>query len=320
MARSAREISRRGNRFQINCKRRGAFGTVRRSSRRKACCWGYSSSIRWLDSENAWFAVLATLNLNRFLMRARTARHFSALAFFLAVPLPAQMYVARNVEARSFADSAAVGGFSGATNAFAEWQRGYGSNGGEQTWDVKVGITVDVVRWGPHSGISASLNGELLANPYNSNHFNPRGVYLEPVLGITQRIAGFDWQLAAFHRCRHDVDNIDPADDRSAATDATRYKRVVILSGLQFGIGAKPVSLGHLATALVAGNIEVYPVRFEERRPADEEGLRWNHALASLTLGGRVGREITKSVEPYVRGWTTMVMFHAPNKVMAVSS
>ncbi len=65
----------------------------------------------------------------------------------LSLPLRAQMNVARNLDTRALADSAPTGAFSGATRAFTEWQRGYGSVGEEQTWDVKAGLTVDIVRW-----------------------------------------------------------------------------------------------------------------------------------------------------------------------------
>ena len=162
------------------------------------------------------------------------------------------------------------------------------------------------------------MNAELLANPYSVTRFNPRGAYFEPVLGVAERVAGLDWQLSAFHRCRHDVDNIDAPNPNDI--NGLRYKRVIVLSGLQLGIGTQPMSLGHQMTSLLSGRVEVYPVRSEERRPDDAAGPLWNHAVASATIGGRLGRRFTKSAEPYLRGWTTMVLFRAPKNVDATSN
>jgi hypothetical protein len=220
----------------------------------------------------------------------------------------AQMHVARNVDAAALA-AAPTGRLIGAMHAFTEWQRGYGSPGEEQAWDVKAGLRVDVVRWRPRSGLVLALGGELLANTYNANRFNPRGVFLEPAVAVVHHAAGLDWQLAAFHRCRHDVDNIDPPNPADAEFDATRYKRVVILSGIQLGATTPDVALGARGTARLSARVEAYPVRFEDRRPADPRGPNWSHAAGSATLAARTGLRVVRGTEAYARGWSTLVLF-----------
>ena len=236
----------------------------------------------------------------------------------LPVILHAQMNVDRNLNAGAFPDSVRSGTFFAATHAFTELQRGSGSVGEEQRWDVKAGLTIDLARWRPHGGLRFSMNAELLANPYSVTHFNPRGVYFEPVFGVAERLGGLDWELSAFHRCRHDVDNIDPPN--SADINGTRYKRDLILSGWLLGVSTQPTSLGHRMTSVLSGRVEAYPVRSEERRPVDLTGPLWNHAVASATIGGRLGRRLTNTIEPYVRGWTTMVVFRAPRQADASSN
>jgi hypothetical protein len=230
-------------------------------------------------------------------------------AALLPASVHAQMHVARNVDVAPL-EALPTGRFIGATHAFTEWQRGYGSPGEEQTWDVKAGVRVDVVRWRPRSGLVFGLGGELLANPYNAHRFNPRGVFLEPVIAVVHHGAGLDWQLAAFHRCRHDVDNIDPPNPDDVLADATRYKRVIILSGLQLAATTRDVSIGSRATGRLSARVEAYPVRFEDRRPANPRGPDWTHAAGSATLGVRSGVHVAGGSEAYVHGWSTLVLFN----------
>lgn len=243
-------------------------------------------------------------------MRRFRSATLGALSFALPAILSAQMFVTRNAELRTFDDSTPTGTFSGQTHAFTEWQHGYGSVAGEQAWDVKAGLTVDLVRSRSIGVLRLSMNAELLANPYNNTRFNPRGAYFEPVLSLDRNVGGLVWQVSLFHRCRHDIDNLDPADSREGI-NGMRYKRVIILSGPQIGVGSSVISLGHDATASVSGHVELYPVRVEERRPDDAQGLYWDRAVGATSIGARLAKHISKSVEPYVRGWEAMVLFHS---------
>jgi hypothetical protein len=85
---------------------------------------------------------------------------------------------------------------------------------------------------------------------------------------------------------------------------------VVILSGLQLGATTPDVALGARGTARLSARVEAYPVRFEDRRPADDRGPSWSHAAGSATLGGRVGTRVARGTEAYARGWSTLVLFN----------
>lgn len=89
--------------------------------------------------------------------------------------------------------------------------------------------------------ILLSLNNELNANSLNDISFNPRQAIWEENLVYLHNLGKFNnkhfiYNINLFHRCKHDIDNLDPANSDVPDLTANLSKRVVILTGLTSGL------------------------------------------------------------------------------------
>lgn len=243
------------------------------------------------------------------------------LVLSIAAPAAAQMHVTRNVGDGRYdatvADSLAANARPAAlvmrTSAYADLSRGYGSIGDEGAWNVKLAARIDIARLTRRTRLALDLGAELTANPYNTTRFNPRAIFAEPGLTIMHRSDFAEWAVTVFHRCRHDVDNLDARDDRDTATDTTRLKRVIVLSGLRLGLATRAFRVSGTDvrgwSARAWSGVESYPVRYETRGSPARTRPDWRDAQGALTLGGIVERTSAGSIAPYARALTTLVRF-----------
>lgn len=89
--------------------------------------------------------------------------------------------------------------------------------------------------------ILLSLNNELNANSLNDISFNPRQAIWEENLVYLHNLGKFNnkhfiYNVSLFHRCKHDIDNLDPANSDIPNLEANLTKRVIILTGLTTGL------------------------------------------------------------------------------------
>lgn len=199
------------------------------------------------------------------------------------------------------------------TTSFAEMSRGYGSLGEEGAWNVKLAGRMHIARLSRRTRLALDLGAELTANPYNGTGFNPRAIFAAPGLTVMHRSDFAEWAVTVFHRCRHDVDNLDARDDRETATDTTRLKRVIVLSGLRLGVATRAFRVSGTDvrgwTARASSSVESYPVRYETRGSRTRTPPDWRDAQGALRLGGIVERAGAGMVAPYARGFATLVRF-----------
>jgi hypothetical protein len=95
---------------------------------------------------------------------------------------------------------------------FAELQRGIGSDSDRWGWSISMGAIWEFARWGGNKSLIAFSGMELTADTHNDISFNPRGAFWEEgLLYCVQGENGIDWSVGSIYRCRHDIDNADPA-------------------------------------------------------------------------------------------------------------
>ena len=227
----------------------------------------------------------------------------------LAQPLPAQMRIARNVLSPYLVDSLPGTAFVLRTRSFIEGQRGFRSAGDEQAWNLKVATITDLFHIGTDFAVALDVGFELTANPHNSTHFNPRALFLEPALTVAYRLHGFELQGSVFHRCRHDVDNLDPPNDVAQPRDTTRYRREIVLGGGRVGVLSPSMRVGHAATARWWASAESYTVGLEERSLTVGTPYNSTKARGAVNLGGSATLEVATRTALYARGFTSLVSY-----------
>lgn len=86
-----------------------------------------------------------------------------------------------------------------------------------------------------------SLNNEINANSLNDISFNPRQAIWEENLIYLHNLGKFNnkhfmYNINLFHRCKHDIDNLDPSNSDIPNLEANLSKRVIILTGISTGL------------------------------------------------------------------------------------
>jgi hypothetical protein len=82
-------------------------------------------------------------------------------------------------------------------------------------WYQKLGAFLEFFRINDKKSLSVFSNIEFIADPHNDINFNPRAIFWEEAFLYTQRLGKDFWQAGYYHRCKHDVDNLDYGYERS---------------------------------------------------------------------------------------------------------
>jgi hypothetical protein len=114
---------------------------------------------------------------------------------------------------------------------------GWGEFGGylysqdeSHAWYQKLGGFFEFFRISDKNSLSALSNIEFIADPNNDIKFNPRAIFWEEAILYSSRAGEGYWQAGYYHRCKHDIDNLDIGYERSLIYGSllTRYTHPVI--------------------------------------------------------------------------------------------
>lgn len=164
-----------------------------------------------------------------------------------------------------------------------EGYRGWGSVGDEQAWQYRLHGGVEAYRW-ENVTTTLQLHHELTANPFSSIGFNPRGARWEEELLVHVQpptLPDLYLQTGWFHRCKHDIDNNEPAREGDPAPFVPTT-RVIILSGPKLSVAQQNIAT-FLGTLGVQAGGEWYVVAEDYRTPYNAIGS-WEHLQAMLWL------------------------------------
>ncbi len=108
---------------------------------------------------------------------------------------------------------AADSGFSmfNGTRLFAEFGRYSNGSGPHHRWNAKTGGWFEIARWDSSWSIAMIGTMEMVADAFSDIGFNPRAIFWEEGLLATARLGqGTALQFGYVHRCKHDIDNLEP--------------------------------------------------------------------------------------------------------------
>lgn len=197
------------------------------------------------------------------------------------------------------------------TAFFGELQRARHSAADDLAWTIRSGGVWDLYRWSDETVLQGAAIQEVVANPYTSLGFNPRGIVWEEQLALSRRLRGLHWHAGLFHRCRHEIDNSDPPEQRTPQPGYVPAKRVVVLSGLQIGVTTNEIPAGSLRLRMSA-RAETYLAREDTRIPATAGRPIWTEASAAFSGVVRAEQPLgTHAV--YARAWGALIPFNEPS-------
>jgi hypothetical protein len=152
---------------------------------------------------------------------------------------------------------------------------GYPIDDSIHAWIQRLGAVIELVRIGSGWSIAFATDIEFIADPNNDIRFNPRAVFWQEGLLLTNRIGNGYWQLGYYHRCKHDVDNLSIGTERS------------LIYGSVTGKYAIPLALPrttYSGAAVIRGDI--YTIRQDDRTGASTDDGMPDVRRLLATLGG----------------------------------
>jgi hypothetical protein len=165
---------------------------------------------------------------------------------------------------------------------WAQVQRGIGSDSDRWGWSVSMGAIFEIARWNGNKSLFGFTGMELIANTHNDISFKPRGaMWEEGLMYAVHENSAFDWQIGSIYRCRHDIDNIDPAG--YSDIDQQRTLIYCSLSGKAIWTSNQLFGMNIPTTAWLHG--DAYIVREDYRIPDSDDGFGTNFKNIAWSLG-----------------------------------
>ncbi len=97
------------------------------------------------------------------------------------------------------------------TRLYAEFSRYSNGSGPHHRWNAKTGGFLEIARWDSTWSIALVGTMEMVADPLSDIAFNPRGIFWEEGLMASTRLSrDAAVQFGYIHRCKHDIDNLEP--------------------------------------------------------------------------------------------------------------
>lgn len=123
-------------------------------------------------------------------------------------------------------DSSGVS-FLNSTRLYAEFAR-HKNNDKNHLWNAKSGGYIEILRIDSTWSITADGVMEVVMDGYNDIAFNPRAIFWEEGLHFNTRLSEKTaLQFGYTHRCKHDIDNLEPLLERGKTQE-----RTLVFSGI----------------------------------------------------------------------------------------
>lgn len=221
-----------------------------------------------------------------------------------------QIMIARSVDINPFLDKIEKDRrILGATYFSAEAGRGFFSTEGEQAWNIKFQAQIEIYRWRNRAALGLNLSHELHANPYNIIRFNPRGALWNESLTYYRQLDNLSLQIGLNHRCRHDIDNIDPPRRGIARAGYEPMGRVLVMTSLHAGAISEPQQIGEELLLTLFGRTDVYFYQEDSRRPGLNQELLWTNIPASAIGGFLMEYQQSSRWKTYSRNHLNYILF-----------
>ncbi len=198
------------------------------------------------------------------------------------------------------------------THFLGELNSGSGSANEEQKWNIKLIGAFEIFRW-KKAVLTGSLAAELAANPHNDISFNPQTVIWHEQIQYLQQSRLFTWGISVFHRCKHEIDNALPPKENMPLYQYKPETRILILSGLQAEISARPLKLSSKLKFNQAIRLENYFIRYDYRNPDNDLPADWENAIGSIQWIVRANYQVSSDWKFFVKGFISPMFFNNEN-------
>jgi len=192
---------------------------------------------------------------------------------------------------------------------YGQLQRGIGSYNNEMFWNIKLGGLFQFYRF-ENSSINFLSLHELNATPYNDITFDPASARWEETLNYSYRSHHAQYTVGYTHRCKHEIDNFDPADSAQSIDVSQLTKRVVILSGPYFEF-QNVVPVTSSSELHVLARVDYTPISSDYRYPLTTNALSWNDIGGEISLATRYKYTLSNTFDLHAKLWLNTSFFRS---------
>ena len=97
-------------------------------------------------------------------------------------------------------------------------------------WYQELGAYFELYRSGNSKSVAITSQIEFIANDDNDINFSPRAIFWEEGILFTSRQNGFFLQAGYYHRCKHDIDNLNLGEERATVFGSAMGKVIIPVS------------------------------------------------------------------------------------------
>lgn len=166
-------------------------------------------------------------------------------------------------------------------NSYGGWG-GFGNFGFQRDthhlWHQDLGAFIELWRQGDRQSLIFTGQIEFIADPHNDINFNPRAIFWEEGFMYSLRVDENFLQLGLYHRCKHDIDNLDLNEQRS-----------LIYSSF-WGRWLQPVSLFDDQDLIIALRYDRYIITWDQRifendvNPDGADQSKWDDLKRGISV------------------------------------
>jgi hypothetical protein len=167
-------------------------------------------------------------------------------------------------------------------------------------WYQHLGAYVEMFRRGNYASLTVTGQIEFIADPHNDINFSPRAIFWEEGILFTRRIRNSYLQFGYYHRCKHDIDNLELGEERAMVFGSALTRFIM------------PFSFGSKNDALLAFEYNQYTITWERRIPSEfrDTGYNWNELFSSVTLNAAWARPTGRQTNLYMDGYAMATFFN----------
>jgi hypothetical protein len=160
----------------------------------------------------------------------------------------------------------------------------------------EMGAYAELMRWGNKSNIMATALIEVIMDPHNDINFNPRAIIWEEGLYYSRRLAHSFLKLGFVQRCKHDIDNLLIAQQRTLIFSSLRGEYII------------PINTGENSEALIQLRSDIYAIMQDHRIPREHEELypEMNRLIGALGTTMHYSLGLTETFGFFANGYTTL--------------
>ncbi|REL33489.1 hypothetical protein DYD21_12025 [Rhodohalobacter sp. SW132] len=173
------------------------------------------------------------------------------------------------------------------------------SRDSDHLWYQELGAYAEIYRRGNRTSLAITSQIEFIADDSNDINFSPRAIFWEEGLLLTRSFDSFTLQAGYYHRCKHDIDNLDTGQERTQVFGSA-LARVIF-----------PFTLYKKNDARFSVQYDHYTIAWEDRVPEAFEQLkpRWDQLQSSIKLNSAWKIQVGRTANLYLDGYSMATIF-----------